>query len=241
MSTTSRTRRYGVVTLAGFAALSLAACGSSNTPSAGSTAGSSSPSSASPAPAGPGGPGGPGGKDRLSGLVNSVTGGTVSITGKDGPGTVNITDSTRITQLGPGQLTDVTAGECVAVRPVKGSNDTGSAVTAANVLVGRPGNAQCGQKGGKREHGINGTVASVNGGTIMVTDADNAQITVTVTPDTHYTKSSSADAKAIAAGMCLGARGTKDGNGALQATFAMVRPAVNGACGGVGGGGHDHH
>jgi hypothetical protein len=234
MSTTSRTRRYGVVTLAGFAALSLAACGSSNTPSAGSTGGSSSPSSAAPAPAGPGGPGG---KDRLSGLVNSVSGGTVSITGKDGPGTVNVTPSTRVTQLGPGQLTDVTAGECVAVRPVKG-NDNGSAVTAANVLVGQPGNAQCGQKGGKREHGINGTVASVNGGTIMVTDADNAQITVTVTPDTRYTKSSAADAKVIAAGMCLGARGTKDGTGALQATFAMVRPAVNGACG--GGGGPEH-
>ncbi|MEN4446188.1 DUF5666 domain-containing protein [Mycobacterium sp. SM3041] len=232
MSTTSRTRRYGVVTLAGFAALSLAACGSSSTPSAGSTTASSSPSSAAPAPAGAGG------KDRLSGLVNSVSGGTVSITGKDGPGTVDITSSTRITQLSPGQLTDVTAGECVAVRPVKG-NDSGSAVTAANILVGRPGNAQCGEKGGKREHGINGTVAAVNGNTIQVTDADNAQITVTVTPDTRYTKTAGADAKAIAAGMCLGARGTKDGNGALQATFAMVRPAVNGACG--GGGGHEHH
>jgi len=233
MSTTSRTRRCGVVALAGFAALSLAACGSSSTPSAGSTtAASSSPSSAAPAP------GGPGGKDRLSGLVNSVSGGTVSITGKDGPGTVDITSSTRITQLSPGQLTDVTAGECVAVRPVKGNN-SGSAVTAANILVGRPGNAQCGEKGGKREHGINGTVAAVNGNTIQVTDADNAQITVTVTPDTRYTKTAGADAKAIAAGMCLGARGTKDGNGALQATFAMVRPAVNGACG--GGGGHEHH
>jgi len=233
MSTTSRTRRCGVVALAGFAALSLAACGSSSTPSAGSTtAASSSPSSAVPAPEGPGG------KDRLSGLVNSVSGGTVSITGKDGPGTVNITSSTRITQLSPGQLTDVTAGECVAVRPVKGNN-SGSAVTAANILVGRPGNAQCGEKGGKREHGINGTVAAVNGNTIQVTDADNAQITVTVTPDTRYTKTAGADAKAIAAGMCLGARGTKDGNGALQATFAMVRPAVNGACG--GGGGHEHH
>lgn len=233
MSTTSRTRRCGVVTLAGFAALSLAACGSSSTPSAGSTtAASSSPSSAAPAPEGPGG------KDRLSGLVNSVSGGTVSITGKDGPGTVDITSSTRITQLSPGQLTDVTAGECVAVRPVKGNN-SGSAVTAANILVGRPGNAQCGEKGGKREHGINGTVAAVNGNTIQVTDADNAQITVTVTPETRYTKTAGADAKAIAAGMCLGARGTKDGNGALQATFAMVRPAVNGACG--GGGGHEHH
>lgn len=232
MSTTSRARRYGVVTLAGFAALSLSACGSSSTPSASSTAATSAPSSASPAP------GGPGGKDRVAGLVNSVSGGTVSVTGKDGPGTVNVTSSTRVTQLGPGQLTDVTAGECVAVRPVKG-NDSGSAVTAANVLVGQPRNAQCGEKGGKREHGINGTVTSVTGNTITVTDADNAQVTVTVTPDTRYTKSAAADAKVIATGMCLGARGTKDGSGVLQATFAMVRPAVDGACG--GGGEHQHH
>lgn len=179
----------------------------------------------------------------MSGLVNSVSGGTVSVTGKDGPGTVNVTSSTRITQLGPGQLTDVTAGECIAVRPVKGGNDNGSAVTAAGVLVGQPRNAQCGPKGGqkadKQTRGINGTVASVNGNTIVVTAADNSQTAVTVTPDTHYTKSADADAKVIAAGMCLGARGTKDGSGVLQATFAMVRPAVNGACGG-GGDGHQH-
>ena len=237
MSITARTRRYGVVTIAGFAALSLSACGSSSTPSAtSSAAASSSPSSASPAPRG--------GKDRVSGLVNSVSGNTVSVTGKDGPATVDITSSTRITQLGAGQLTDVTSGECVAVRPVKGGNDNGPAITAADVVVGQPGNAQCGQKGGgqkgeKREHGINGTVASVNGNTIVVTGADNSQTTVTVTPDTHYTKSTGADAKAIAAGMCLGARGTKDGSGALQATAAIVRPAVNGACGG-GGGEHQH-
>lgn len=165
----------------------------------------------------------------------------MSVTGKDGQqGTVNITSTTRVTQLGPGQLTDVTAGECVAVRPVKGSDDNGSAVTAADVLVHQAGNTQCGTKGGgqkgeKREHGINGTVASVNGNTIVVTAADNSQTTVTVTPDTHYTKGSSSDAKAIATGMCLGARGTKDGSGTLQATFALVRPAVNGACGGAGG------
>ncbi|MUL65252.1 hypothetical protein BOO86_12310 [Mycobacterium sp. CBMA 234] len=234
-TTTSRARRYGVATLAGFAALSLAACGSSSTPSTSSTAASSS-SSAAPAP------GGKGGKDRVSGLVNSVSGGTVSVTGKDGPATVNITSSTRVTQMGPGQLTDVTAGECVAVRPVKDS-DNGPAVTAANVMVRQAGNGQCGQKnekGDKHEHGIGGTVASVNGNTIVVTAADNSQTTVTVTPDTHYTKSAAADVKAIATGMCLGARGTKDGNGVLQATFAMVRPAVNGACGG-GGGDHEHH
>jgi hypothetical protein len=238
MHTTSRTQRYAVATLAGFAALSLAACGSSNTPSSNSPAASSP--AASPSPGAGGHNGHPdNGKDRVFGLVNSVAGGTVSVTGKDGPATVDVTPSTRVMQFSPGQLTDVTAGECIAVRPTK-DNDTAPTVTAAGVLVGQPDNGQCGHKGGTegpKGHGIGGTVASVNGNTIVVKAADNSQTTVTVTPDTHYTKRASADATAIAAGVCLGARGTKDGNGVLQATTALVRPAVNGAC----GGGHPHN
>ncbi|MEZ0054345.1 hypothetical protein ABIA30_005385 [Mycobacterium sp. MAA66] len=232
MPTTSRARRCAVATLAGFAALSLAACGSSSTPSPTSkAAGSSSPSSASPAP-----DNGDKGKDRVFGLVGSVTGGTVSVNGKDGQGTVDITPSTHIAQFTPGQLTDITAGQCVIVHPTK-DNDNGPAVTAADVLFGQPDNTQCGHKGGTQGRGVGGTVASVNGNAIVVTAPDNSQTTVTVTPDTHYTKRASADASAIAAGVCLGARGTKDGNGVLQATMAMVRPAVNGAC----GGGHQHN
>jgi hypothetical protein len=233
MHTTSRTQRYAVATLAGFAALSLAACGSSNTPSSTSTAGS--PAAASPSPGAGGHKGQPdNGKDRVFGLVNSVAGGTVSVTGKDGPATVDVTPSTRIAQFSPGQLTDITSGECITVRPTK-DNDTGPTVTAAGLLFGQPDNGQCGPKGGNegtKGHGIGGTVASVNGNTIVVKAADNSQTTVTVTPDTRYTKRATADATAIAAGVCLAARGTKDGNGVLQATMAMVRPAVNGACGG---------
>jgi Domain of unknown function (DUF5666) len=236
MPITSPARRYAVATFAGFAALSLAACGSTSTPSSTSkAAGSSAPSSASPTPGGNHDHADKG-KDRMFGLVNSVSGGTVKVTGKDGPGTVDITPSTRIAQFGPGQLTDIAAGECIAVHPTKDS-DTGPAVTAAGILFGQPDNGQCGHKGGNQGHGVGGTVASVNGNTIMITTPDSGQATVTVTPDTHYTKRASADATAIATGVCLGARGTKDGNGVLQATMAMVRPAADGVC----GGGRQHH
>ncbi|MDT5248691.1 MAG: hypothetical protein QOJ28_1325, partial [Mycobacterium sp.] len=48
------------------------------------------------------------------------------------------------------QLTDVTAGECVMVRPAKDSSAPPS-VTAAAVLIGQAGNGQCG--GGRHQGG----------------------------------------------------------------------------------------
>lgn len=208
MTTTSIARRYAVATVAGLAALSLAACGSSSTPSAQQHEHSDKS------------------KDRVLGLVNSVSGSTVSVAGKNGPSTVDVTPSTHITQFSTGQLADIKAGACIAVQPAK--DNPGA---AANIMFGQPDNGQCSGKGGKR-HGIGGTVASVNGNSIVVTAADKGQTTVTVTPTTRYVKRAGADIAAITSGVCLAARGTRDGSGVLQATDAMVRPAVNGSCDG---------
>ena len=239
MPTTTSARRCAVATLAGFAALSLAACGSSSTPSSSSTSkatSSSATSSAAASPA-PGNdhPGKP--KDRVMGLVDSVSGGTIKVTGQDGPATVDITPSTHVAQFGPGELSDIATGQCIAARPIKDSA-AGPALTAAAVMYGQSDSGECGRKGAPHEHGVVGTVASVNGSTIVLTTADNGQATVTVTPDTRYTKRAKADASAITAGECLAAGGAKDGNGVLQATMAMVRPADNGGCGGGHPAGH---
>lgn len=155
----------------------------------------------------------------------------MNVTGRQGPATVNITGSTRIAQLSAAQLSDITPGECIWVHP---SKDSGSApsVTAAAVLVGQPAGNQCGPKGGNQHHGFAGTVTSVNGNSIVVTEADNSTATVTVTADTRYEKRSDADASAVITGVCLAAHGTKDNSGVLQATGATVRPATNGNCGG---------
>jgi hypothetical protein len=233
MVITPRPARYAVVTLAGLAVFSLAACGSSSTSSSPTSAtsatnGSAPPSAAaSPSPT-PGGHNGKGdnGKDWVAGLVGAVSGGTVTVTGRQGPATVDITPSTHIAQLSPAALTDITAGECIQVHPAKDSN------TAAAVLVSQPTRTQCGHKGGNQGHGVSGTVTSVNGNSIVVTAADNSTTTVTVTPNTRYEKRASADASAITTGVCLAARGTKDSNGVLQAAGATVRPATNGSCGG---------
>jgi ABC-type Fe3+-hydroxamate transport system substrate-binding protein len=227
--------RCAAVALAGFTALSLAGCGSSSPPSTSSSSSSkpaptTSPTAASANPTpGAAGQGGKNGKDKAFGLVGSVSGATVTLAGPNGPATVDVAPSTRVIEVAPGQLTDVTAGECVMVRPTKDSSGAPT-VTAAAVLVGLAGNGQCGGHGHGR--GVTGTVASVNGNSIVLTAPDNGQTTVTVTSNTRYAKRTKADTSAIAAGQCLAARGTRDGSGTLQATAVNLRPSENGQCGG---------
>jgi uncharacterized protein DUF5666 len=172
----------------------------------------------------------------VRGLVGAVSGGTVTVTEQSGSATVNVTPSTKVSQLTQGQLTDITAGECLMVNPTKDSGQPPT-VTAAAVLFGAPDNGQCGHPGGNAPGGngpggrLAGTVASVNGSSIVLTATDNSQTTVNVTPDTRYAKRVAADGSAIAAGLCLAARGQKDNSGVLQATFVSVRPPNNGQCG----------
>ncbi|MEU0496381.1 DUF5666 domain-containing protein [Mycobacterium sp. NPDC006124] len=208
--------------LAGLVALSLAACGSTTTPGTSTTA-ASGPSSTSSSPA-------PAAKARAAGLVASVSGGTVTVTGTKGPTTVDVTPSTRVTQTTPGQLTGVTVGECIVARPAK-NGGTPPTVTAASVAYGTAENGQCSRTAGGDHRAVVGTVASVNGTAIAVTSTDGAADTVTVTPATRYAARSDATPSVIAAGQCLTARGTADGSGTLQAQDVAVRPSRNGQCG----------
>jgi hypothetical protein len=77
-------------------------------------------------------------------------------------------------------------------------------------------------------------VASVNGNTVVLNvsgqNGATSQTNVAVDNDTTYTKRAAATPAAITQGECLAARGSKDGNGTLQATNVTVAPANNGAC-----------
>ena len=168
----------------------------------------------------------------MRGLVGTVSGGTVTVSEPNGSATVNVTPSTKVTQLSQGQLADITAGQCLLVNPTKDSGAPPS-VTAEAVLFGAPDNGHCGRPGGNGPaRRLGGTVASVNGNSIVLTLADNSQATVTVTPTTRYAKRAAAAPSAITAGQCLAARGQKDSNGVLQAGYVGLRPANNGRCGG---------
>ena len=119
-SPSARLTRLALLTLTGATALSVAACGASHTTSntaqpstaAGKTSSATSPSTPSAAPSG---------KAWVSGMIASVSGDAIQVTQQAGNATVDFTPSTKITEVTPAQLTDVTAGSCVAVHPTRDS------------------------------------------------------------------------------------------------------------------------
>ncbi|BBX07934.1 DUF5666 domain-containing protein [Mycolicibacterium aichiense] len=230
--------RRAVPILIGLIALSLAACGSSPTAATSSTQAAGSTTATAPAKGA--------GKDHVSGLITSVNGGTLAVSDKSVTSNVGFTSATKVSELTPAAVTDVTVGSCVSVRPARGSSpapDGSVAAAAISVSAPRDGHCFAGARqqagstastppGGPAGHGdLRGTVASVSGGTLVVTVAGGTTPTnVTLSATTTYTKRAAADVQAIAQGMCVTARGTKDASGTLQASMIGLRPANNGSC-----------
>ena len=231
----ARLTRLAILTVTGATALSVAACGAPNNTkpatSASPTSSAATPPSASA-----------NGKGWVSGMIASVSGDAIQVTQQTGNATVDFTPSTKITELTSAQLTDVTAGSCVAVRPTRESADTGGTITAKSVRVSPAAEGKCPEP--KHRAGIAGTVASVADNTITVngTDANgnSSSSTVTVTDTTKYTKQAATDAQALAQGKCIAARGTQDNTGTLQAMTISVQQADNGNCPQPGGRRHPH-
>jgi Domain of unknown function (DUF5666) len=205
-------------------ALCVAMCGPSNTTS--STTGkptvSAIPPSSAPSAAPPPAPPPPAvGKDYVEGLVESVSGSTIGLRTRTGSATVDFTPATRVVDVTPAQLTDVTPGSCVNVRatpqsaPVGGAGITAQAVTITGAIDGKcPPPA-----------GFFGTVASVSGNNIAVNGmgpgGPTAATNVTVANTTSYSRQTPSSTQAIVNGKCMGAQGTQDG-GVLHATMISL-------------------
>jgi hypothetical protein len=232
----ARLSRLAIVTLTGATALSIAACGSSNEAkptSANPTSNAAAPTSSAPSASGKG-------KDWVNGLIDSVLGSTIQVSQRSGTATVDFTPSTAVSETTPAQLTDITAGSCVSVRPDRhGASAAGGAIFARSVRVSTAVDGKCPAPthpagGGSHHQPPRGQVASVTGNTITLNSADAqgnpSQISVSVTDSTTYTKQTATDSQAIAQGKCIAAQGTRDGGGALQATNISVQKADNGSC-----------
>jgi hypothetical protein len=255
-----RLTRLALIAVTGATALSVAACGSSNTASPTSSpstgASSASPNAAAPSTSSaptptPGKP-----EAHVSGLIASVSGNAAQITQGNGNATVDFTGSTTVTEVTLAAFSDVTTGNCVSVRPAHDESQGGQSVTAASVRISPAVNGQCpeGRPSGNgpgptppssspmppKHPGVQGTVGSVAGNSITVNGTDGSATSVTVTDKTRYAKQVGSDTQAIAQGKCMTALGTQDGSGALQATTIKLRPANDGRCMGEGGPQHGH-
>lgn len=247
-----RFTRLAVFAVAGATALSLSACGSSNKSSPPSTSTSTSTSVVTSTTTSAT----PNGEAKVSGLIASVAGNSIQVTKEDNAtASVNFTSTTKITEAVPAGLPDVTPGSCVSVKPTEGSTPApGQAVTAASVKISESVNGACPKPPQSAPGGstttppslppsnaptkpawVRGSVASVSGNTINLTNTDpsgnTTQTTVTVDDKTKYSKQTTANTDAITPGKCLYARGTQDNGGALQATSIKLRQAVDGKCG----------
>lgn len=218
-----------------FIALCVAMCGTSRDTSSTSSPRSvtavppSAAPSAAPPPAPPPQP--PVGKDYVEGMVQSVSGGTIALRTRTGSATVDYTPETRVLQVTPAKLADVTPGSCVNVRATPQSGPPPGAITAQAVTLTASADGKC-----PPPAGFYGTVASVSGNTIAVTGlgpgGPGAPATVTVTDSTSYQRQTPSDAQAITNGKCLGANGTQDG-GVLHAAMISLE-----TCPPMG---HPHH
>jgi hypothetical protein len=235
-----RLTRVAILAAAGAAALSLAACGNSNTAAPTQSPGPSSAASAqaqapSQAPT-------PGNGQRVAGLIASVSGSTIQVTQKNGTATVDFTPSTAINEVTQAALTDVTAGSCVSVRPTKDNPPNGTTTAARVVRISPAVDGKCSQPNQPPAgSGVYGTVAAVSGNTITVNGTGSTSpTTVTVSDRTKYMKEGTANSQAIASGKCINAQGSQGNGGALEATAITVRPAADGRCPGEGGPHHGH-
>ncbi|WP_078311987.1 MULTISPECIES: DUF5666 domain-containing protein [unclassified Mycobacterium] len=241
-----RVARGALFALAGLTALSVAACGSpTDTP--GASTKSATPTTSSAAQQGQHRD-----KDQVMGLIASVSGNTIQVTKRDGTATVGFSQSTKVSEITAGQLSDVTAGSCIAAMAQQDSNPP----TARRVMIWPANDGNCAKQhpkeqqqssspaptpGKRPEHqAVQGTVTSVSGSTITVSSTDPnggaaTSATVTVNNDTMYAKRAPADQSAIAAGKCIAAHGPDDASGTLQASTITLRAAKDGSCGGPGG------
>jgi hypothetical protein len=171
------------------------------------------------------------GKDYVEGLVQSVSGNTIQLRTRTGSATVDFTASTRVVEVAPAQLSDVTPGSCVNVRATPQSAPTGAAITAQSVMITPAVDGKC-----PPPPGFYGTVTSVSGNTIAVNSIGSGGQTtptnVTVANTTSYSKQTPTSAQAIEHGRCMGAQGTENA-GVLEAMTISLQ-----GCPPMG---HPHH
>lgn len=231
-----RLTRLALVAVVAVVALGVAMCHSDHPAHTASSSGNGTPTvtavppSSKPSAAPPPSP--PVGKDHVEGLVQSVSGGTIQLRTRTGSATVDFAPSTRVVEVTPAQLTDVTPGSCVNVRATPQSAPNGGQITAQSVLITPAIDGKC-----PPPAGFYGTVSSVSGNTIAVSGigAQPTPTSVTVADTTSYQKQAPSSPQAITNGKCMGAQGTQDG-GVLQATTISLE-----ACPPMGRPHHHHH
>ena len=230
--------QFSVLAIIGITALSTAACGSSTkTSSSESASPATSTSVAAPASETPVKVDG---RLEVGGSIASVSGTRIEVSSPKGAASVALSESTRVWELTPAKLSDITAGACVTIRPASGAE--GGTVVADAVVIGANSGGECKKTKGQDNAGLprsplggfRGTVDSVTGTTIALTtngdDGSKINTTVETNDLTLFADRHQVKADAIVEGKCIVARGNNDAGGVLQVDSINLPLVVNGAC-----------
>ncbi len=229
----------GLLAIVAMTALSAVACGSSTKPSptespTAPTTTSAAAASASETPVKA--------EDELEvgGSIASVSGTRVEVSSPQGSASVAFSESTKVMELTPVTLAEITPGLCVTIRPASGAE--GGTVVADAVVVGANSGGECKKTNAQDNAGLprsplggfRGTVDSITDTTIALTtygaDGSTTNTTVQTNDLTLFADRHQVKADAIVEGKCIIARGNKDTGGVLQVDTINLPLVVNGAC-----------
>jgi Domain of unknown function (DUF5666) len=178
-------------------------------------------------------PGQPRHGNRVFGTIQSVSGGTFVVIGRDGKTyTVRTTAGTKVVTQARARLSDIRTGDLVRVLATKGQDGSFTAVAVqdmpAGLALGPAAGGRGGAYGNTRNSGrmlVAGSVVSLNGSVLSVAARDGTATTVAVPASARISRTTTAPWASLAAGAHVSAIGTLNADGSLAASTIMVLPA----------------
>jgi hypothetical protein len=130
----------------------------------------------------------------------------------------------------------ITAGGTAVVLALAACGGTAASSTSSSSTTTTSNAAGNRGPGGLARRGAAGTLAQINGTSLILTDTTGSDVTVDYTNTTTITQTKTGVLADVVPGSCVIATGTKDASGTLVASSVRLSQPVNGACNAAGPG-----
>jgi Domain of unknown function (DUF5666) len=170
--------------------------------------------------------------NRVFGTIQSVSGDSFVVTGRDGKTyTVKTTAATKVLTQSRARLGDIRTGDLVRILATKGQDGSLTAVAVQDAPAGLAPGAYAGGRGGANAGNsgrvlVAGSVVSLNGSTLSVASRNGTSTTVAVPASARISRTTALPWSSLAAGARVTAMGTLDTDGSLAASTVMVLPGT---------------
>jgi Domain of unknown function (DUF5666) len=173
--------------------------------------------------------------NRVFGTIQSVSGDSLVVAGRDGKTyTVRTTPATKVLTQSAARLGDIRAGDMVRVLAARAEDGSLTAVAVQDMPAGLAlgpgrGGAPRGGAGGTAADPsrvfVAGSIVSLNGSTLSIASRGGAATTVAVPASARISRMTTMPWTGLAAGARVSAMGSLNQDGSLAASTIMVLPA----------------